>query len=187
MSKVKFNETAMASSEVQDWCTPKEVFDLVREIAPIRLDVCTNSNNPAKADQFYTPHDDGLVKSWMPFEPGVIWCNPPYKYAAKWVQKAGEEAQRIATSPVGAGTGIIMLIPARPDTKYWHDNIFTTASKICFIKGRLKFVDPVTSTPHKDAAPFPTALILWSSCSEIVSRFEYVTNNAGYKTISLTK
>jgi site-specific DNA-methyltransferase (adenine-specific) len=50
-----------------------------------------------------------------------------------------------------------MLIPARTDTKYWHDYVMN-ASKIYFVKGRLKFDN---GTENKNSAPFPSAVVVF--------------------------
>jgi site-specific DNA-methyltransferase (adenine-specific) len=47
-----------------------------------------------------------------------------------------------------------MLIPARTDTKYFHDFILNR-SEVRFVKGRLKFGDA------KDAAPFPSMIVVF--------------------------
>ena len=45
-----------------------------------------------------------------------MFCNPPYgREIGKWVRKAYEEAQ--------SGATIVLLIPARTDTSYFHDYI----------------------------------------------------------------
>ena len=49
-----------------------------------------------------------------------MFCNPPYGRAlGAWVRKAYEEAQ--------AGTTVVLLIPARTDTAYFHDYIYGKA------------------------------------------------------------
>ena len=58
--------------------------------------------------------------------------------------KANAEAERGAT--------VICLVPARTDTKWWHESVIH--HEIRFIKGRLKFGNAKTS------APFPSALII---------------------------
>ena len=50
---------------------------------------------------------------------------------------------------------MVMLIPARTETKYWHEIIFPHAAAICFIHGRLKFGN------SKQGAPFPSALVVF--------------------------
>jgi site-specific DNA-methyltransferase (adenine-specific) len=48
-----------------------------------------------------------------------------------------------------------MLIPARTDTKYFHEYIYNKAKEIRFIKGRLKFGD------SKNPAPFPSMVVVF--------------------------
>lgn len=85
-----------------------------------------------------------------------MFCNPPYGRAIQdWVRKGYEESQK-------PGTTVVMLIPARTDTSYFHDYIFHgKADEVRFLRGRLKFTDEDGNT--KDAAPFPSAVIVWRS------------------------
>lgn len=48
-----------------------------------------------------------------------------------------------------------MLIPARTDTRYFHDFIYNKAKDIRFVKGRLKFGGA------KDNAPFPSMVVVF--------------------------
>ena len=57
-------------------------------------------------------------------------------------------------------TKVVMLIPARTDTKYWH-NYVMKASQILFVKGRLKFGD------SKNCAPFPSAVVIFDGGDEL--------------------
>jgi site-specific DNA-methyltransferase (adenine-specific) len=47
-----------------------------------------------------------------------------------------------------------MLIPARTDTKYFHEYIYNKA-EIRFLKGRLKFGG------HSNSAPFPSMVVIY--------------------------
>lgn len=77
-----------------------------------------------------------------------VYCNPPYgKAIADWVRKAFEESQK-------PNTLVVMLIPARTDTKYFHDYIYGKA-EIRFIRGRLKFGG------QKNSAPFPSMVVVY--------------------------
>lgn len=77
-----------------------------------------------------------------------VFCNPPYgKEIAKWVQKSFEESRK-------KNTLVVMLIPARTDTKYFHDFIYRKA-EIRFIRGRLKFGNA------KTAAPSPSMVVIF--------------------------
>ena len=53
---------------------------------------------------------------------------------------------------------IVMLLPARTDTKYFHEYILPYA-EIRFVKGRLKFLDE--NNQAKDAAPFPSMVCVY--------------------------
>ena len=76
-----------------------------------------------------------------------VFCNPPYSNIAEWVKKCYEESKK-------DGTLVVMLIPARTDTKYFHDYILHRA-EVRFIKGRLKFGD------SKNSAPFPSMIVIF--------------------------
>lgn len=78
-----------------------------------------------------------------------MFCNPPYgKELSAWVEKAYSESKK-------PNTRVVMLIPARTDTRYFHDYIYHKAKEIRFIKGRLKFGDA------KNAAPFPSMVVVF--------------------------
>lgn len=129
------------SSKTDLWATPQEFFDKLNEEFNFTLDVCATLEN-AKCSRFYTIDDDGLSQSWT----GTVWCNPPYgRQIGKWIQKGHE-------SSLGGAT-VVMLIPSRTDTKYWHD--FVMKGEVRFIKGRLKFGDA------KANAPFPSAVVVF--------------------------
>ena len=124
--------------------TPKYLFDKISSIFNFSLDACALPEN-AKCENYYTPKDDGLSKPWR----GGVWCNPPYgREISSWVKKAYEESQKEYNSFV------LMLLPARTDTKWWWDWVQGKAT-LFFIKGRVKFGD------HNVGAPFPSVLALY--------------------------
>ena len=124
--------------------TPKEFFDKLSGIFNFTLDACALPEN-AKCKDYYTPEDNGLLKPWR----GGVWCNPPYgREISSWVKKAYEESQKEYNSFV------LMLLPARTDTKWWWDWVQGKAT-LFFIKGRVKFGD------HNVGAPFPSVLALY--------------------------
>ena len=118
------NKEVMFSSKTDLWGTPQDLFDKLDAEFHFNLDVCALPEN-AKCERYYTPEQDGLVKEWT----GTCWCNPPYgRQIGKWVKKASE-----------CGTTVVMLIPARTDTKWFHDYIYGKA-EVRFLRGRLHFV-----------------------------------------------
>jgi len=131
---------SLFSSKDQTWETPQDLFDKLNSVFNFETDVCAVPET-AKCNTYFTPEIDGLKQEWK----GVCWMNPPYgREQVKWIEKASKEN---ATT--------VCLIPARPDTKVWHETIFKKAKAVCFIKGRLKFGG------SKDSAPFPSALIVF--------------------------
>jgi phage N-6-adenine-methyltransferase len=130
----------MFSSKTDLWETPQDFFDKLNREFGFEVDVCALPSN-AKCKKFYSPADDGLAQEWE----GVCWCNPPYgREIGKWVKKAFKSS----------GATVVMLLPARTDTKWFHDYIYGKA-EIRFIKGRLKFGD------SKNAAPFPSMIVVF--------------------------
>ena len=141
------NTTLMFSSETDLWATPQNFFDELNKEFRFTLDPCSNHEN-RKCDKYYTIEDNGLLQDW---QGETVFCNPPYGKPMKdWVRKCYEESLK-------PNTLVVMLIPARTDTSYFHQYIYNKARDIRFIKGRLKFGDAV------NAAPFPSMLVVFTS------------------------
>lgn len=131
------------SSKTNEWATPQDFFNKINQEFNFTLDVASTDEN-AKCKKYFTEQDDGLQQSW---DNEIVWCNPPYGRSLKsWVKKASETI----------GGVVVMLIPARTDTSYFHDYICEKA-EIRFIRGRLKFGD------SKNSAPFPSMLVIFRS------------------------
>lgn len=140
--------SSLLSSKKQDWCTPKEFFDVLDAEFHFTLDAAATKKS-AKCSAYFTPEDDALKKSWR--TSGAVFCNPPYgREVRKWVRKAYEESRN--------GQVVVMLLPARTDTSYFHDYIYGHA-EIRFIRGRLRFTDE--NGNKKDAAPFPSMIVIY--------------------------
>ncbi len=132
----------MFSSNTNEWSTPLSFYRGLQKEFNFTLDPCATKEN-AKCDKFYTKEDNGLGKSW---ENEIVFCNPPYgREIGKWVKKCYEESEHAL---------VVMLIPSRTDTRYFHDYIYHK-SEIRFIKGRLKFGD------SKSPAPFPSMVVIF--------------------------
>lgn len=77
-----------------------------------------------------------------------VFCNPPYgREIGKWVKKCYEESKNCEV--------VVMLIPARTDTAYFHDYIYGKAKEIRFIRGRLHFNESAAG------APFPSMVVIF--------------------------
>ena len=113
------------------------------------LDPCADENNH-KCDFYYSKEDNGLLADWGG---NVVFCNPPYgKEIGLWVKKSYETYKNAWNYK--KRTIVVMLIPARTDTKWFHEYIYGKA-EIRFIKGRLKFGD------SKNSAPFPSMVVIF--------------------------
>ena len=134
----------MFSSSTDLWATPQDFFDRLNEEFHFTLDPCTNGTN-TKCPKFYMKQEDGLTQDWSGER---VFMNPPYgRVIGDWIRKAYEEGTK-------EDTIVVALIPARTDTKYWHDYVMK-AKEIRFVKGRLKFGD------GSNSAPFPSAVVVF--------------------------
>lgn len=134
------------SSQTNEWATPQWLFDELDKEFHFTLDPCCTHEN-AKCERHYTIEEDGLKQSWGGES---VFLNPPYgKTLHKWVEKAWKESCK-------PNTVIVMLIPSRTDTRYFHDYILHR-SEIRFIRNRLDFND------IGGRAPFPSMLVIYRS------------------------
>lgn len=54
--------SSLLSSKKQDWCTPKEFFDVLDAEFHFTLDAAAKKKN-AKCSAYFTPEDDALKKA----------------------------------------------------------------------------------------------------------------------------
>ena len=142
---------ALFSSKKMDWCTPIDFFNELNKEFNFVLDAAA-TDETAKCKDYFTPETDGLKQSWKRTD-GAVFCNPPYgREIGKWVKKAYDESTKHDTT-------IVLLIPARTDTTYFHNYIYKRA-EIRFIRGRLKFTDE--NGIAGDAAPFPSMVVIYN-------------------------
>lgn len=134
--------SGMMTSNTCEWATPQALFDELNREFAFTLDPCSTHLNK-KCEKHYTKEDDGLSKSWTG---ETVFCNPPYgKELRQWVEKCHSESMK--------GTTVVMLIPARTDTSYFHEYIYGK-HEIRFIRGRLYFNDGY------GRAPFPSMIVV---------------------------
>jgi hypothetical protein len=132
------------SSASDRWATPRHVYETLDAEFHFDLDPC-----PLDGEQ------DGT-------SPEVIWagkrvfCNPPYgPIIGKFLARAAEA--EIA----------VFLVPARTDTKWFHNLVLPKAKEIRFLRGRLKFGE------SKNSAPFPSMIVIFEgmrSCQAITAK-----------------
>tara|TARA_Y100000034_G_scaffold88319_1_gene106022 strand:- start:72 stop:593 length:522 start_codon:yes stop_codon:yes gene_type:complete len=134
------------SSTSGDWDTPQAFFDKLDKQFEFTLDPCATSAS-AKCNKYFTKEEDGLAQDWRGH---TVFVNPPYgRGIGEWLKKGYEESKK-------HNTVVVMLIPSRTDTKWWHDYAMK-AKEIHLVRGRLKFGG------SDNAAPFPSAVVVFHS------------------------
>lgn len=134
----------MFSSKSDEWYTPDDFYENLDDEFHFNLDPCATEFNH-KCDKYFTKEINGLSQKWGGYR---VFCNPPYgRVIAEWVKKAYEESR-------AEDTLVVMLLPARTDTKWFHDYIYGKA-EIRFIKGRLKF------SGCNNPSPFPSMVVIF--------------------------
>ncbi len=129
-------------SNTVEWETPPNLFNPLNDEFGFTLDVAATIEN-AKCEKFWTIQDDGLKMPWN----GTCWLNPPYgRDVPKWLERALTESYH--------GTIIVALVPARTNTKWFHDLCLKVA-EVRFVCGRPKFGD----SDH--GLPLPLAVIIY--------------------------
>ena len=138
------NNDVLFSSKTDNWATPPEVFKDLDNEFKFTLDPCASKENH-KCDKYFTKEENGLLQDWGGHR---VYCNPPYgRTIGYWVEKAAKESRK-------ENTTVVMLLPARTDTKWFHKYIYGRAT-IRFIRGRLKFGG------SKNSAPFPSMIVIF--------------------------
>ncbi len=122
------------SSQSVHWATPRGVYDALNAEFRFDYDPC-----PLEGRMI-----DGSAPLFSHWKGRRVFCNPPYSKAlVPFLQRALEADVSV------------FLLPARTDTKWFHDIILPNAEEIRFIKGRLKFGDA------KNSAPFPSMIVIF--------------------------
>ena len=119
-------DKVLFSRNSDNWATPKVMYDFY--IRNNYFDPCPLNSN-----------FDGLNIEWK--EKNFV--NPPYSKIKQFVDKSIEEHKK--------GKEVILLIPARTDTKYFR-KLVDYGCDIVFITGRLHFNE-------SNSAPFPSCLV----------------------------
>ena len=131
-------------SDCDDWSTPQWLFDELNEEFKFDLDACATSKT-AKCKQYYNKRTNGLVVDWSQFK--SVFCNPPYSDISNWVDKCSDSSKM--------GPVVVLLIPGRVDTLYFHKYIFPVAKEVRFINGRLRF------NGAKHNSTFPSVVVVF--------------------------
>lgn len=123
------------NSGENEWYTPSVYIESARKVMgsidcdPASSDV---ANRIVKAKTYYTKETDGLNRPWL----GNVWMNPPYgqplinQFINKFIEKFEEQETNQAC----------VLVNNATETE-WCQALLVRASTVCFIKGRIKYLD----------------------------------------------
>ena len=127
------NNAVLFSSASDRWSTPSAVYDALNSEFKFDFDPC-----PLDGD------GDGLSPLFCEWRGKRVFCNPPYGPGIGDWLKRGLEAE-VA----------VFLIPARTDTRWFHDVVMPHAKEIRFCRGRLRFGG------QENPAPFPSMIVVF--------------------------
>jgi site-specific DNA-methyltransferase (adenine-specific) len=126
------NLAVMFSKKSDHWATPKDIYKYFMD---------NNYYDPCPLNSI----NDNLDQN---FNVSKMFINPPYSDIISWVDFA-------IRHKMSYNTKVVMLVPARTDTKWFHKALQYGAT-ITFIKGRLKFND-------QGCAPFPSIYLIFNN------------------------
>lgn len=121
------------SSASEEWATPSDVYAALHEEFGFTMDPCPLGGVI-----------DGTAPLFVKWSGERVFCNPPYGPGIRPFLDRAMEAECA-----------VFLIPARTDTRWFHEICLPLAKEIRFIKGRLKFGD------SKNSAPFPSMIAIF--------------------------
>lgn len=128
-----FDREALFSSTSDSWATPQALLVGLNTEFGLTFDPCPLDGT-----------ENGLATLFTDWEGRRVFCNPPYgRGVGEWLRR-GLEAE-IA----------VFLLPARTDTRWFHEIVIPNAKQVRFIKGRLKFGKEL------HPAPFPSMVVIF--------------------------
>lgn len=140
-------KAATTASASVEWGTPPELYAALDAVHGFTVDAAASHDNHKHA-RYWTADDDGLNQSWQGER---VFLNPPFgREIAKWTAKARREVRENGCELV------VMLIPARTDTTWWHRDVEGIA-EVKFLKGRVRYV----LGDKKQPAPFASCLLYY--------------------------
>ncbi len=123
----------MASHASWEWPTPKAFYEELNREFRFDFDPCPLGGET-----------DGRSTLFVSWKGKRVFCNPPY----------GPEIPKFMARACEAEVAVF-LVPARTDTRWFHDIVLLKAKEIRFIRGRLRFGE------GKNPAPFPSMVVIF--------------------------
>ncbi len=148
------------SSATEEWETPADIYDSLNAEFGFTFDPCPLGGTA-----------DGTSTLFTLWRGQRVFCNPPYGPGIRPFLERAFEAE-VA----------VFLIPARTDTRWFHEICLPYATEIRFIKGRLKFGG------SKNPAPFPSMIVVFGKTAQYPSQTgSECVQTSGYLAIPATE
>lgn len=156
------------SSASSEWQTPPWLFTRLNDEFHFDLDAAASDTNHL-CDRYYTAEIDALKQRWGK-DARTVFVNPPYGRIGPQFLSYGYAQTRIYITLT-----VVFLVPARPDTKVWHE--CCAHGEVRFLRGRIGFINP--SLPSYRAnesfkvspAPFPSAIVVFGARAKVGQTF----------------
>lgn len=135
------HHSARANSSV--WLTPPGI---ITALGRFDLDPCA-APDPRPWDtarRHIAPPEDGLAAAWN----GRVWLNAPYVDLPVWLSKLAEH---------GEGTALVF---ARTETRWFVESVWSRATAVLFLHGRLRFRLPDGAQARGNAGA-PSCLVAY--------------------------
>ncbi len=155
----------LVSSRKQDWSTPDHLVQQWVEEYNLNTDLCAMPYN-ARLPNFITPEMDSLSKPWA--DPIRGFCNPPYGDIPSWM--------RHALLSCSHGGFSLHLVPANPDTAWFHD--YAKHAQVDFFRGRVNFVD--LTPPEIEIERLMLCPPTKANVSKIAYRLNWLASNGDF-------
>lgn len=154
------------SSNSDEWETPHNLFEELHKEFNFEADICADEKNK-KLDFYFSKESvygaGALGFDWALSKLKTVFMNPPYSEVKDWVKKAYDESRN--------GVKIVALLPARTDTKWFHEFVYGYKNvEIRFIAGRLKF------SGAKHNAPFPSMIVVFNPIKKRLKKSTVIEN-----------
>jgi len=136
-------------NRVEEFETPLSFVNFIERCHGVKftLDAAASEQNK-KAPSFIDSEMNTFETEWS----GTVWLNPPYgKKLPKFLHRVIEVRKYCEF--------IAVLVPARTDTKWFHELVIPYANEIVFIKGRLNHHHP--SARHNGNSPFASMVLIY--------------------------
>lgn len=152
------NLAPLLSTGKDNWQTPPEIFGPLDKEFRFTIDAAADESNRLLA-RYMGPGETSVAEDALtvPWVKERAFLNPPYSKVKAFVEKASEERNNSTTTA--------MLIPARTDTRWFHEHIWDRRYfvsypnvEIRFLKGRIKFLD---AGRPSGPAPFPSMIVIF--------------------------